>query len=198
MVVACNDVFATGLTISGEAGKSWLFEASVVGGEVTYPNALSASLSPGTTLTPIRMADTTIYIDSTYAAIGGTPISASLISFNWKLEELQHQKLFAGSLWPNGRGNARWKTTLELVVEAATDAFEVERDKLLLTTQTAIRIKATSGSHSAAIDGMYMLEDIDTLDDRDGNNIVKMTYLGEKDASDNTGQVEILSSLDAL
>ncbi|NVM23897.1 MAG: hypothetical protein HWN68_19225, partial [Desulfobacterales bacterium] len=71
-------------------------------------------------------------------------------------------------------------------------------DKLLLTTQTAIRIKATSGSHSAAIDGMYMLEDIDTLDDRDGNNIVKMTYLGEKDASDNTGQVEILSSLDAL
>jgi hypothetical protein len=197
-VVRAEDVFASALTISGEAGKSWLFEAELTGGETTYPDALTATLSPGTTLTPIRMADTNLYVDSTYAGIGGTLATGTLISFTWKLESLQHVKQFAGSVYPNGRGNAVWKTSLELVVEAGSAAMDGDRDNLLDTIQSAIRVKAASGSFSAAIDGMYMLEDVDTLDERDGNNTVKMTYAGEKDSLDNTGSVVVLSSLAAL
>jgi len=197
-VLHAVDVFATGLTISAEAGKSWQFEAPLVGGEITYISALGASLSPGTTLTAIRMADTVLSIDNTYAGIGVTPVSNALINFSWGLENLQHQKLFAGSLWPSGRGNAKWQVTLEMTVEVATAVFESERDKHLTKAQTAVHLKATSGAHSATIAGMFMLEDVASLEERDGNNIVTFSYLGEMDASDNTGYVEVLSSLDAL
>jgi hypothetical protein len=197
-VVRGEDVIATGLTISGVSGKGWKFEASLTGGEVTYPGAITADPTLVASPTPIRMADTVLYVDADYADIGVTDVPATLISFSWKLENLLHTKLFAGSVYPQGRGSAKWKTTLELVVEAEEAVFQTEMANLLDTTQTAIRVKAASGAFSLALDGNYMLNTVDTLDDRDGNNIVKLTYSGEKDASDNTGQVVALSSLDAL
>lgn len=202
-IVHAEDVFATELEISGEAGQTWMFKPTLAGGQVTFPAAVGASLSAGTA-TSIRMADTTLSIDDTFAGIGTTPV-AVLISFNWKLSNLQHQKLFAGSLWPSGRGNNKWETTLELIVEIEEATIEAEKAKLLTTAQSAIEIAALDEDaggegvdYSATISGMYMLQDVDTLDDRDGNNIVKLTYKGEKDSSDNTGSIVIATSLSAL
>lgn len=196
-VVRAEDVFATGLTISGEAGQAWKVELDLTGGETTYPAALTGTPSPLTTNGTVRMADTSLYIDSAYANLG-TTIMAELISFSWKLDNLQHVKQFAGSLYPNGRGNDRWKVSLEVIAEVENSVMQSERDLLLATTQSAVRIQATSGVFGATIDGMYMLKEVDTLDDRDGNNIVKLTYSGEKDASNNTGSVVVKSSLAAL
>lgn len=202
-VVHAEDCFATGLEISGEAGQSWMFKPDLVGGAVTFPAALGASLTPPAA-TSILMADTTLYIDDAYAGIGTTDV-AELISFSWKLESLQHQKQFAGSLYPSGRGHDRWQTTLEVILEVENTVFEAEKDKLLSTAQSAIRIEALAEDaggegvdYSATIDGMYMLADIDTLDDRDGNNIIKLVYKGEKDSSDNTGGITIVSPLTGL
>jgi hypothetical protein len=197
-VVRGEDVIATGLTISGVSGKGWKFEAPITGGDVTYPGAITADPSLVAAPTPIRMADTVLYVDADYGDIGTSDVPATLISFSWKLENLLHTKLFAGSLFPNGRGSAKWKTTLELIVEAEEAVFQTEMANLLDTTQSAIQVKASSGAFSLSLDGNYMLQNVDTLDDRDGNNIVKLTYQGEKDASDNTGQIIALSSLDAL
>lgn len=197
-VVRAEDVFATDLTITGTAGKTWQFVNTLAGGATTYPGVLTGTPSALTTLTPIRMADTVLYVDAAYANVGTTAVSAALIDFSWKLEGLQHIKQFAGSLYPNGRGNDRWKTTLELTIEASDATFQTEAAKLLNTTQTALQVKATSGSYSIALQGMFMLQNWDTLDDRDGNNTVKYTYVGEQDASANTGAVVALSSLAAL
>jgi len=200
-IVRSDDVFATELEISGEAGQSWVIKPTLVGAEVTLPAALGASLTPLATPTGILMADTTLYIDDLFANIGTTSVGV-LISFTWKLENLQHQKLFAGSLFPTGRGNNRWQTTLELIVEIDNATIETQKDDLLVDgAVNAIRLEAIDSGNaddSIQINGMYYLQDMDTLDDRDGNNIIKLTYVGQKDSSDNTGSVVVETDLASL
>lgn len=178
-IVRGVDVFATGLEISGEAGQSWMFKPTIVGGETTYPAAVSASPAAPATVTPILMANTVLSVDDTFETFGTTDV-AELISFNWKLDNLMHQKLFAGSLWPTDQGHDKFEITLELIVEAEQARMEVVKARLLNTTQSAIRLKATSGSNTATIDGIFYLQDVDTLDDRDGNNTLKYVFKGER------------------
>lgn len=187
-IVRGVDVIATALEISGEAGQSWMFKPTLVGGQVTFPSAVSATPSVSATATQILMSDTSIFMDALYTNIG-TTVMNQLISFNWKLEEYFHTKLFAGSLWPTGRGVDRWKVSLEIVAEVENAVIESIKDTLMGVTQTAIRIKADAGVSEIAIDGNYMLSEVDTLDDRDGNNIISMTFLGERDSSGNTGSI---------
>lgn len=199
-IVRADDTFAKALEISGEAKKAWVIKATLTGGSTTFPAALGASLSPIAAPTDILMADTVLKIDTTWANIGTTTVGV-LISFNWKLEELQHEKFFAGSLYPTGRGNNKWKVTLELIVEIDNATVEAEKDKLLTGALSAIRIEAIDAGNaddSAQINGMYYLSEVDTLDDRDGNNIVKMIYIGQRDTLGNTGAVVIETNLAAL
>lgn len=196
-IVRAADVFAKGIEIKGEAGKSWQFIPDLVGATTTFPAAVSASPTPPASVVAMRMADTIIYMDDLYANIGVTAMP-KLISFSWKLEDLQHQKLFAGSVYPTGRGNNKWKITLEVIAEMEQSKIESEKDKLLTTGLTAIRIKCDPGTPDCAIDCMYMLSEVGTLDDRDGNNIVKLVYMGEKDTLGNTGQITANSTLASL
>lgn len=196
-IVRCDDVLATALTISGEAGKSVKIEADLSAGSVSYPAALGATPSVNS-VTPVLMAVTQCFIDDSYTNIGTTQMT-QLISFSWKLENYQHHKMFAGALYPTGRGNDKWKVILELVVEIDNAKIESEKDKLLATTQSAVRIKATaSASDSLTIDGAYFVREVDNLDDRDGNNIVKITYEGQKDANNNTPSIVVVTNLSGL
>jgi len=202
--VRAEDVFATALEISGEAGKTWMVKPEVTGGAVSFPAAPTAYPALGSA-TPIRMADTTLSIDDAWANLGVTTVPATLISFTWKLENLQHNKMFAGSLYPSGRGNDRWKTTLEIIAEMGRVKIESEKDKLFTTGQSAVRIKALSANaggagvdYSAQIGGMYFLKEVNELDDRDGNSTIKLIYQGEKDSSGNTAQIVTYTSLAAL
>lgn len=196
-IVRAADVFAKGLEIKGEAGKSWMFTADLLGANTDYPAAVSASPTPPVSPTAMLMANTGIWMDDLYANIG-TTIMPKLISFSWKLEELQHAKLFANSLYPTGRGNNKYKITLEIITEMEQTKIESEKDKLLTTGLTAIRIKCDPGTPDCAIDAMYMLKEVGTLDDRDGNNIVKMVYMAQKDTLGNTGQITANSTLASL
>lgn len=196
-IVKSLDVFATGLEIVGEAGQSWMITPELVGANTYFPNVVTGSPTPPATVTPILMAETSLYMDDDYDDIGSTEMD-ELISFNWKIENLQHQKLFAGSLYPTGTGNDKWETTLELVVEIDNSKIESEKDKLLTTGETAIRIKADNATDSFTIDGMYILQEVDTLDDRDGNNTVKMVYKGQKGSEGDTGQLVISCDLASL
>ncbi|MCK5307179.1 MAG: hypothetical protein KAJ73_01075 [Zetaproteobacteria bacterium] len=191
-------IFAKSLTISGEAAQGWSVEAELTGGEVDLPDNESANPTPLATATPITMAATLLKVDAAWANVGDTTVE-ELISFNWKLEDLLHEKQFAGSLFPNSRGSAKWKTTLELVLEVAAAEAQTFADAVLTTTQYAVRIAGyIDANDSCNIDGMYMVESVDPLDDRDGNNTIKITLLGEKDASDNTGGITVVTNHAAL
>ena len=198
-IVRSTDVFAVSLTITGEAGQSWSFDASLVGANADYPAALSADIPVSGAVTSIRMADTRLYLDDTYANVGNTTISGVFINFDWALSNLQHQKLFAeGVLYPTGRGHDRYDVELTLTLEADNATVRSIRDRLLSDAGVAARIEATSGSNVARLDGWYMVDSVNTLDDRDGNNIVEIRLKSEKDASDNTGLVYYACTLSAL
>ena len=194
-----TDALGTGLTISGEAGQGWQVEMPIGARKIEYINQISDNINSAMdeSVTPIKMAETPCQIDSTYGSIGGTTVE-ELISFNWKLEDLKHMKRFAGSLYPNAHGYGRWKTTLELVLDINAEVLTLA-DAALATTQFAVRIKGyVDATDYCYIDGVYMVEDISTLDDRDGNNTLKITLLGEKDSSDNTGLVSLQNDIAAL
>lgn len=203
-IVRADDVFATDIEIKGEAGQSWMITNTLVGGSTTFPAALGASLTPPATVNPILMARTLLYMDALFANIGTTEVPV-LISFTWKLESLQHQKLFAGSLFPSGRGHDKWKITLDLIVEAEEDQIEALKGTLLTTDTTAIRIEEITPDAGGAgvdwnfqINGSYYLDQIDTIDERDGNNTLKMSFVGQKDVLGNSGSIVIGNSLQAL
>ena len=193
-VIMARDVFATDLEISGEAGKGWVVKGTIEGASTTLPGGITANPTP-VAATDVLMANTSLYVDALYANIGNTAVAGALISFAWKLENLQHHKMFAGALYPTGRGNDKWKVSLEMVLEVENATVAAEFAKVLNTTQSAIRIKADNGSgKTATIDGMYMLNQADTLDDRDGNNIIKLSYLAEKDSSNNVPSVVVVGA----
>lgn len=195
-VVRAEDVLATSLTIAGVAGRGWTVEATLGGGATTFPGALSATptIEP---VTPILMANTALTIDDTYLGIGSGAVD-EFISFTWKLEEFQHTKQWGGSLYPNGRGNNKWKVTLELVIEVSATIAADLAAAFLAIDQFAVRIEADDGTSTATIDGMYMIENINTLEEEAGNNILKITLLGEKDTDNNTGEVTIVNTITEL
>lgn len=198
-IVHCVDTFATDLEISGEAGQSWQFKETLMAGETTLPAAVSASPTMLLPATPILMADTVLSIDPLYANLGTTPCPV-LISFTWKLENLQHSKQFAGALWPTGHGFDRWSITLEVVVEMENSVVETTKDKLLTMDTMAIRVIAnpSGAGQDFKIDGSYALFELGTLDDRDGNSTIKMTFKGLADVLGNTGLILANSSLAVL
>ena len=198
-VVRMVDCFSTGLTISGNAGETWQVEAELSGREVTLPDSLSGNPEPDMSVTPIRMAETTLAVDALYANIGDTGVT-EFISFNWKLEDNLHSKQFAGSFFPNGWGSGRWIVTLELVLEISAAAAQVFADQAITETICAVRIKGyIDANDSCNIDGMYTVMEVGTLDDRDGNNIIKVTLAGITDITGgNTGGVTVINDVAAL
>lgn len=205
-IVHGEDMFASELEISGEAGKTWMFKPTLMGGNVTFPAAVSASPTAPASVIPILMSNTKIYFDDTFETLGDTE-HAQLISFTWKLSNLQHHKLFAGALYPTGHGNNKWEITLEVIVECENAVTETLKDRLFNTDQTFCRIQAVDTGVDALVanvDGAYYVQDVDTLDDRDGNNILKITLKGERPGSsywyagEAGGSILVESSLAAL
>ncbi|KKN57468.1 hypothetical protein LCGC14_0561800 [marine sediment metagenome] len=194
-VVRLVDAFATGLTISGNAPEGWKVEAELSGRVIDLPDSLSGNPEPDQTVTPIKMGETTLAVDALYANIGDTAVT-EFISFTWKLEDNYHSKQFAGSMYPNGWGTGRWKTSLELVLEVSAAAAQAFADAVLTTSLYAVRVKGyASASDNCNIDGMYYVDGVDTLDDRDGNNIIKVSLLGVIDTLGNAGVVTVITDV---
>jgi len=196
-----TDVFATGLTINGVDGKNWQVSADLVGGEVTYPTLLTNPLAPfDPTINEVKMGVTNLYIDDAYGDIGSTPMT-DMVDFNWKLSNLQHQKLFAGSMYPNNRGFGRSEILLNLTLEVENAVSLAERAKHISDlTYSAIRIEAPAivfagVTWNARIDGNYMLDDVSYTKDRDENNIVELAYRAEMDDDGYTGNLYFVNDL---
>lgn len=203
-VVLSKDVFATALQISGEAGKGIVVTATLTGGDTSYPAALTSALDEPVTVTELVMGNTTLAVDALYANIGNTAVN-EFISFTWKLEDLQHPKLFGGAMYPSGRGNGKWKVTLDVIIEAETTAAETLKDQLLTEGTQAIRIRTYDANAGGAgihwymnIDGTYYTREIKELDERDGNNTMKISLVGQIDTLGNTGAIVVGCGLAAL
>lgn len=198
-VVRMVDTFATALTISATAPDSWQVEAALSGRAVDLPDSLSGNPEPDHAIVPIKMGQTTLHVDDLYANIGDTLVE-EFISFNWKLEGNYHSKQWAGSMNPNGWGAGGWKTTLELILEASAVEAQAFEDAILTEAMFAVRVKGyVDANDNCNIDGMYYVASVDPLDDRGGNNTLKITLLGAKDTlSANAGGITVVTRIGAL
>lgn len=175
------------LNIKGESASLWKATVDTICKQIV---ASASGLSSGLTApvgNPIRMADTSLYIDTfTSTAAGGSSVSATLIAFDLNLETNRHVKQFAGSLNPASWGDGKMESTLRLTAEFNTSAKALV-DELLGSTGAAvkrlIRIGATAGSSasvkSANLDFAGIKVDGETLfSDRDGNMTVELAFQG--------------------
>lgn len=181
-----------GITIKGEAGGYWTYSSPILAKQIKPLTGLTTAALIDRTVNPIKMADTSLYMDAfSTGTMGGTAISASLISFELSAKANRHMKTFAGSLYPGGWGDAPMDGSLKTVLEFNTTQKALV-DELLGTTGTAlqrqIRIKGSQGSSgtlkSAALDFCGIVsEPIKLWDDRDGNLTVELNWAGKYSTS---------------
>jgi hypothetical protein len=181
---ACGVLFNE-LNISGEAGGIWTGDFPFLAQQIN--TCTMASLSDSA-VELIRMADTTLYVDTWSGTIGTTPVADTLISFGLSVSNGRHLKTFAGNIEPQSWGDTRWSGTLNIVAEFNASA-KAYVDAMLARTgvvQRAIRIQADNDAVAAGdgdrvinLDFYGTLVDGATLfSDREGNITVSLDWEG--------------------
>lgn len=190
-------VIGTNLSISANAGEAWQVNTDIAGGTVTTSGYISAETL--TTQNAILAGDTSIYINSAWADLGNTEVTGYLINWSWELEGY-HQKQFQdGNLEPTGHGLDKRAAMLNMTVEWDVAQDTTERTAWRNGTTRFIRIKADDGTRSATIDGAYVITDMATIGDRDGNITVDYTLESIYDiTSGEEYKVTVVNSIDAL
>ncbi len=189
-----NGIVFNGLTLSAEAGSYWKFSIPALGKNVETKAALTTAANIDRTVNPVKMADTTLYVDAfTTGTMGATAISASLINFEFTLDLGRHLKFFAGSAFPQNWGDAKIGGTLRTMLEFGSTAKAYVDALLNGSTSTSstgaavekqIRIKASQGSSATlktfALDFAGIIANpIKLWDNRDGNMTVDITWTGK-------------------
>lgn len=169
------------LEISGEAGGVWEATVEVVG-KTVVAEALTTGLDVRD-VDLIRMADTTLKIDTWTGTMGTTSVPATLISFKATANPQHHLKTFAGSLTPSAYGADRWEGELVTVLEFNASAKAYVDALLSGLVQRQIEIKATTGTGAAAREATIqfagtLIDGAELFGDRDGNLTVELTWKG--------------------
>ena len=148
------------------------------------------SLSNPTSLTPIPMATGKLYIDTTWAGLGGSNVAGTLVDFAYKVTPgITPIKYADGAIHFTDR--AEKKRHVELDVTFAFTAgvagyyanFIASPQSKLFTRLkfTGPKIGATTGFNELSLDGAFIVDDFDTLTERDGQDIVKLKLISEYD-----------------
>ncbi len=179
--------FARSLEISAATEQALRVSAGIVGRQLTVTNWTAGLLNRVVEIA--LAAKTKLYMDDAGGAIGGTQQLLTLIDWTWRLPAhfvpKRHQD---GQLYFTSVGEVKMKPELELLVEFNANAVSL-RDKYVAETRQLVRLQ-TLGSEIEAgqnkmlqIDGAYKILSMDTLDERNGSNVVRMTLGGEYDAT---------------
>jgi hypothetical protein len=177
-------------TIRGEAGGFWTMGVDTIAKQIVAATSGLSTASTGLSdrnVNPVRMADTTLYVDAfSTGTIGSTSIAASLISFELDVETNRHLKQFAGSINPSSWGDGKYEGSLRITAEF-NSSVKAWVDELLGSTGAAvsrqIRIGATQDSSASVktfnLDFAGIKSEGETLfSDRDGNMTVDLTFMG--------------------
>lgn len=183
--------FARQLTIRGAEGEEavWQLEADIVGRQVSSSTLTPAISVPS--VEEIMVYKTALYIDDTWAGLGGTQVQGQLLDFSLTFDtglaplftpdgNLYFSKYtFAGA--PGRPKGATLDLTMLVDTQMAT-----ERTKAQAGTTRFVRLKATgSDSRDVALDMAVQHEsgDIAMVDARDGLHIVSMHLVPVYDAT---------------
>ena len=199
-------VFARSLKISAATEESWKLTADLLGTDMD-PAAFEVILYP-TPLETILAQMTSLYMDDTWAALGGTPVNATLIDWEVTIPGF-HAKFFQdGQLVYSGIGLASRSLavtmTLEFTPGAAAEWLDwraaTPRFIRLLAQGSRINPLPVADFHEAQIDMSIIWESHEALGERDGNDIMRFTG---RTVYDPTGmgrefEISVQNTIDAL
>lgn len=191
----------TELNISGEAGGVWVGEFPFLAEDADDDTMKTGTAVADRAVELIRMADTTIDIDTWSGSYGGGGLTFQLISFELSVSTGRHLKQFAGALQPTAWGDTQWTGTLTTVVEFEADSKAIV-DALLVPglIQRLIEIEATSGTSSATIQfAGTLVNGVELFSDRDGNITLSLEWQGTyNDTVSGWFDVDIINSVKTL
>jgi len=169
------------IKFSAQTGANAALKVSVdaFADEVTKVTATAALALPATT--PIVAGNTKLYIDTTWAGIGGTLVSGLLRGWDLEIITGLHQKFLGNTLVPNAHGVTYldWKLALTLEDNAAAAAWFT---KFQAQTACAVRLEVpgpqigTGTPHNLKFDLWGAPTQADPMGSEvDGNHIMPVT-----------------------
>lgn len=195
---------AKSLEISGTIDEPVNLKVDMFGRDLTKCAFTPALALP--TVEDAMSSMTSIKIEDTYAALdAGTPKAKTLIDYSWKLDTGIHSKKFMdGELTFTGHGEAACAPELDLTFEFNSNA-NAEYDHFDSQVKRFIRLQ-TSGSEIETGVGKALILNLcgvytewDTLDERDGNDIVKVKLVAIYDPTwDRAWGVEVVNDVASL
>jgi len=202
-------VFATELALSAAFQEGWRLTSALIGDQMGEGATFAPGITYPTPLETVLAQMTRLYIDDTWATLGTTPITGTLIDWGWTLPAF-HPKFFQdGQLTYSDIGLASRALALELTFEFNAQAV-AERLLWMARTPRFIRLEATGGVINAGVppdlktvrlDMCVVYEGTDPLDERDGNDTMRFTGRSVNDGTAQPGhefQVMVLNTIDAL
>lgn len=199
--------FLTNLEISGTVNEAIMVSATFMGrqvGEVSFTGSLTAPA-----YAYYAFNNSTFYIDTSYAGIGGTQKTGMLRAFTWTFETM-FMPLFAadGNLYFSQIKEDKKTVQLELTYWRDDTNTEAEFDKYAAQTTSYIRIALASDTEMDSgqdnpsyvyLDGAFKYTEFPELDDEDGTSVVTVTAEAFYDAtSSKMFSVSVGTIMDAL
>lgn len=173
------EVFATEMRLAGATEESWRLTADLVGDQMA-PSAFEVIAYP-VPLETILAQMTSLYIDNSWATLGNTLVSGTLIDWEVTIPAF-HPKFFQdGDMRFSDIGLASRSLAVSFTFEF-TAGTVAERLLWVAGTPRFIRlagqgslINAPADYHDAIIDMCVIYEGTEPLDERDGNDIMRFT-----------------------
>lgn len=199
--------FAQGLELSGSLDDVVKVKANIVGQTVTSGITFTTGLLNPAVLDPVVVGIGKLYIDTTWAALGGALKAATLVDFNWKLTEgITPIKYLDGTLTFGDRAEKKRHIELDLTL-----AFNSNTTALwaayIANPQTPVFVrlqfigKATgAGYKTLTLDGCYTIDKLPPpFEERDGQNISKVKLISQYDpTSTKEWDVQLINGLSVM
>jgi len=175
-------VFGLSMVLGAAVQESWKVTAEMLGDQMA-PAEFAAGVTYPTPLETILAQMTTIYLDGTWAALGTTPVDATLIDWELTIPGF-HAKFFQdGQMTYSDIGLASRsfgvRMTLEFNGNAAAEWLDwraaTPRFLRLLAMGSQINAGPPIDNHFAQIDMAIIWDSYEYLDERDGNDIMRFT-----------------------
>jgi hypothetical protein len=182
--------FATGIELSGTLDDVLKVKADIIGQNVRTAT-FTGSISPPAALTPVVFGTGKLYVDPSWVTLGNTNLAATLVDLSYKtIGGPTPVKYADGQIYFSDR--AEKKRHIELSLTAAFNStIAGYYAAFIASPQTSkfIRLKFTGPLVGATahdeldLDGNFIIDDFDTLDERDGQDIVKLKLVSQFDTT---------------
>jgi hypothetical protein len=194
-------VFGTGFEISGKLEEAAKVDSDIVGQFMTAHalTTLSAPMPPN----PIKVSQGKFYIDTSWAGLGGTQVSASLVDFSVKLVSDKGQpqtpvKYMDGNAYYTDM--AEQKRHLEMTVTLAFNSvtaalytnYTASRQTLIWPALKFTGPSITGGNDALEIAGAFIVDDFSELKERNGQDIISLKLASQLDPAASTNEWEII------